>query len=119
MDWKFWNRKKSDPAGGGQPKSKLSGPKELPQQIGQFLVTHERMDPDWVWSLRCVMRRRADHPSTYDCRVFNPNQTSIQGIRIADYDSLDNHPELVLFQGWFNKENNQVKLQKGAPELAA
>jgi hypothetical protein len=33
-------------------------------------------------------------------------------IRIVNYITLDDHPELILFQGWFDKETNEVQLQK-------
>lgn len=56
MKWKFWERGSSnatDPTGGI---SKLPGPRELPQVIGQHLVTREKVDPDEVWSFKCVQR---------------------------------------------------------------
>lgn len=119
MDWKFWKQKQSAPDNNNVPKSKLSGPKELPQPIGQYLVTQEKRDPDWAWSLKCVLRPHPEKKSRFDCRVFDPAKAGMYGIRIVNYTSLDDHPELILFQGWFDKETNQVKPQKETPDLAA
>lgn len=119
MDWKFWKKNQPSPDGSNAPKSKLPGPKELPQPIGQYLVTFEKSDPDWAWSLKCVLRPHPDKKSRFDCRVFDPSKAGMYGIRIVNYTSLDDNPELILFQGWFDKETGKVKLQKGAPDLAA
>lgn len=119
MDWKFWRHKKDQTTDGIAPVSKLSGPKELPQAVGQHLVTNQKQDPDWIWSLRCVVRRHPENKHVFDFRVFSPNQAGSQGIRVADYTSLDHHADMILFEGWFDKLTNQVKLQKRAPSLAA
>jgi len=119
MEWKFWNRKKAGPGTGDPPKKKLPRPKELLQPIGQHLVTVEKLDPDLVWSLFCVLRPHADNKVVSDVRVFNPGQASVHGVHVVDYSSLDNHPELILYHGWVDSHSNRFKLQKSAPDLAA
>jgi hypothetical protein len=112
MNWKFWRKNQSAPDGSNAPKIKMPGPKELPEAIGIYLVTHEKSDPDWTWSLKCVLRRHPDKKSSYDFRVFNPIQREIEAICIKNYTSLDNHPELILFQGSFDKGTYKVELKK-------
>ena len=119
MDWKFWRNKQAGPDASNAPKIKMSGPKELPEVIGIYLVTNGKRDPDWVWSLKCLLRRHPDNKSSYDFRIFNPIQMGIETICIKDYTSLDNHPELILFHGSFDKRTNQVELKKEAPDLEA
>lgn len=119
MEWKFWRRNKTDIPGPGAHGAKLPGPKELPQAIGQYLVTTGKQDPDWIWSLRCVVRLREGNKSVVDFRVFSPVQAGTRGVRITHFLSLDDLPELILFQGVLDKASNQVKLHKGAPDLAA
>ena len=53
MNWKFWEKK-----GEGTQVKKLPRPKELPSSVGRFLMVNLKQDPDWVWSLRCVVRQR-------------------------------------------------------------
>jgi len=85
----------------------------------QHLVTVEKLDPDLVWSLFCVLRPHADNKAVSDVRVFNPGQASVHGVHVVDYSSLDNHPELILYHGWVDSHTNRFKLQKSAPDLAA
>ena len=120
MKWAFWRR---DPAKGPEApvreKVKLGRPGELPQQVGQYLVLRERMDPDWVWGLRCVLRPRGQRKSSFDFRVFSPRTAEEAGLTVRDYTSLEAHPQIVLFHGWFDKISNAIELFKGAPEKAA
>ncbi|MCG6893156.1 MAG: hypothetical protein LJE65_06080 [Desulfobacteraceae bacterium] len=109
LNFKFWSRGKSGDTTTA-PK-KTSGPRELPQPVGQFLVVKKKEDPDWVWGLKCVVRRREDNRDVSDIRIFSPDQTHDLGIRILNYDSLEGHPELVIYQGWFDKGTSEVNLE--------
>jgi hypothetical protein len=116
MDWKFWRKRHLAIDGSNAPKIKMSGPKELPDALGIYLVTHEKRDPDWTWSLRCMLRRQPDKQSSYDFRVFNPIQEGIETIYIKDFSSLDHHPEFILFQGSYDKRTCKVELKETDPD---
>ncbi len=102
MQWKFWKKRTSESGTAGTD-SKMPGPKQLPQQIGGYLVMKKKLDPDWVWSLRCVVRRYPQRKKQFDFRVFDPVEIRNRGLHIANFTSLDAHPELILFQGFYNK----------------
>lgn len=102
MNWKFWMRKKSI-EGLANVDGRLPGPKSLPQQIGGYLVIHEKLDPDWVWSLKCVVRPYPKRKTQYDFRVYDPGQAKMAGIKVTDFRSLDHHADHILFQGYYNK----------------
>ena len=104
MKLNFWNRFKSSNEKGTV---RLKGPRELPQQVGSYLVVNKSMDPDVVWALRCVVKPR-ETKDTFDFRVFSPSQVSSSGIRIENFHSLDTRAEFILHQGWYNKFTNQV-----------
>ena len=108
LNFKFWSRGKSGDAPTAHKKA--SGPKELPQQVGQFLVVKQKEDPDYVWSLRCVMRRREDNRDVSDIRIFSPDEADQMGIRLLNYDSLEAHPNLVIYEGWYDRESKEVRL---------
>lgn len=115
MNLKFWHREQS---GGGTLNTagvKLSKPKELPQQVGMYLVVHERLDPDWVWALKCVLRPRPERKRYFDFRVFDPIQANRAKIQVLDYHSLDVHPELILFQGKYDKDVKDPELDRTPP----
>ncbi len=97
----------------GVQHEKLPGPQELPMPVGRDLVVQQKQDPDLVWGLQCVMRPSAQGKNVFDVRVFNPNAASQSKVKIANYYSFDQHPELVLFQGTFDKANSETHLEAG------
>ena len=88
----FWKKSKSG----------LPGPKELPNPVGRDIVTKLGGDPNKVWDLKSVSRPREGYRDTFDVRVFNKAQAASQKITVGDYDSLTEHPELILYEGWYN-----------------
>lgn len=112
MNWKFWEKKgEGSDAQGGQVK-KLPRPKELPSELGRFLVVNLKEDPDWVWSLRCVVRQREGKKTEFDVRVFDMNSVAAKGLTVKSYDSLEGHPEAILFEGWYDKNTHQTELHR-------
>ena len=104
MKINLWNRFKTL---NGKRTKKLKGPRELPQQVGGYLVVNRSMDPDQVWALRCVVKPK-ESKDLFDFRVFSPSKVASSGLRVENYHTFDSHPELILFQGWYNKFTNQV-----------
>ena len=87
-------------------------PKEMPQIVGQHLVVDLQEDPDWVWELKCVLRPRIESKHAFDFRIFDPAEAASKGVNVKDYHSLDEHPEMILFEGWFDKQLMKVHLQE-------
>ena len=102
----FWNRKQ-----GMEGEVRLPGPREIPEPVGRYLVIQEKKDPDWVWKLKGVVRP-AGKNKTFYCRVFNESQVAKAGLKVKDWTSLDQLPELILWEGYFDKETNTVSLEK-------
>jgi hypothetical protein len=102
----FW-KKKGDPS---EPKSKLKGPKFIPDIVGGHLVTDYNQNPDYVWKLKSVVQRRAESKNVFDVRVFDEVEAATKNIKIKDWTSFDEHPELILFDGWFDNELRVVDL---------
>jgi hypothetical protein len=96
MNWMFW---KSE----GQTKN-LPGPIEIPQAIGSYLVSKEGMNANLVWALKSVMLPRPDEKYVFDIRVYDSKKTGIEGVKVEDYHSLDDHPALVIYDGWYNRK---------------
>jgi len=102
----FWKHKEPE-----EDQIKLSGPKAIPELAGRYMVVQEKKDPDWVWRLRSVVRP-ADKNKTFYCRVFDESQVKQAGLKVKDWTSLDEHPELILWEGCFDKETNTVRPEK-------
>ena len=112
MNWKFWKKEKSSGGGSGQGAKKLPRPKDLPQEIGQYLVVDEGLDPDLVWNWKCVMHSQNGSEVIFDFRIFSEAAAAEQRIRIRDYTSLEGHDDLILYQGWINRKSRQFRFEK-------
>jgi hypothetical protein len=105
-DKMFWKR---EPTKEGEVK--LSRPKEIPEPVGRYMVVQEKKDPDWVWRLRSVVRPAGKNKAFY-CRVFDESKMAQSSVKVKDWTSLDGHPELILWEGYFDKETNIVRPEK-------
>jgi hypothetical protein len=105
MKW-FWNRKQAK-----EGKERLPGPKQIPQPVGTYLVVQMKKNADWVWQLRGVVRP-AGEKGTFYCRVFDNAQVAEAGLKVKGWASLDGHPELILWEGCFDKATNKVRDEK-------
>ena len=102
----FWKRKETK-----EGEEKLPGPKGIPEMAGRHMVVQEKKNPDWVWKLKGVVRSAGKKKAFY-CRVFDEFQVAQAGVQVKDWTSLDGHPELILWEGYFDKETNTVRDEK-------
>ena len=119
MNWKFWKKPQTET--NTNAVEKLPPPKEIPETVGRHLIVKMQKDPDWVWGLKAVIRRRKPEVKTeFDFRVFSERNVFSKGIKVRNYNSLDEHPEFILFSGWFDKRSLQVHVDtKEGPETTA
>jgi hypothetical protein len=115
MGWKFWKKEAVDVPRG----PKLPGPKDLPDAVGRHLVVEMDLDPDWVWTLKAVVRPREGQRYLRDIRVFDPAKALGAGVGVRNYDTLDGHPEQILFAGWYDNDTGQIELAAGSSDRAA
>jgi hypothetical protein len=102
----FWNRKQER-----EGEERLRGPKGIPGPAGRYMEVQMKKDPDWVWQLKGVVRP-AGEKKTFYCRVFNEAQAAQVGVKVKDWTSLDDHPALILWQGYFGEKTNLVCNEK-------
>jgi len=118
MNWKFWQREKHREKSSGTGEVKLAKPREVPERVGMYLVTKLKLDPDWVWSLKCAMRPKADEKNVFEIRIFNPATAAGKGVNVSNYNSLDPHPDMILFSGSFNKHSGSVHMENTLEKVA-
>lgn len=120
MGWKFWEKKQEETPPGASAVVKYPGPKRIDESIGRFLVVRLQADPDWVWSLKEVERQRPEAKTAFDVRVYDERQTVSKNVMIKNYSSLDAHPDLILYEGWYDKKTMKVQIEeKKVPPRAA
>jgi hypothetical protein len=106
MKWKFWSKEADTGV------TKLPRPRDLPQSVGQYIVTKLKEDPDVIWNYKAVVMPREGSKTAFSVRVFNPAAADARAIRVTSYTSLDAVADLILFQGWYDKENGKVELSR-------
>ena len=102
----FWKSKETK-----EGEAKLPGPKGIPNLVGMGLVVQEKKDPDWVWQLKGVVRP-AEKKKAFYCRVFSETQVEQAGVKVKNWSSLDDHSDLILWEGFFDEETNNVRHEK-------
>ena len=110
--WKFWKRNEGSGAGGTGNPVKLKKPGDLPPGVGRSLVVDYKLNPDWVWKLKCVLRPVDNSKNESYFRVFSDASAREKAIRILNYDSLNDHPELILFSGSYDKAVHIARFDK-------
>lgn len=101
----FWNKKSAKEEG------KLSGPKEIPEPVQNYLVAERKIDPDLVKLLNAVVRKSTTG-AVFNIRVFDNSEAKAKKVQVKDYTSLDECPDLILYEGWFDNEAKQAKLEE-------
>ena len=102
----FWGKKPAKEQG------KLSGPKEIPGPVQNYLVAERKMDPDLVKLLKAVVRKNATGETAFNIRVFDQSEGLAKKVEVKDYTSLDDCPDLIIYEGWFDERSKQVKLEE-------
>jgi hypothetical protein len=112
MGWKFWQKNETGAMASGVKTQRLGKPSELPLEIGRHLVVDQGLDPDWVWSLKCVKKPKENSKTTFDVRIFSSTTVAQHDVKVKDFTSLDNHMGLVIFAGWYDKQTREVQLER-------
>ena len=116
-NWKFWETANKNDRRLNLRSSKLPKPKDLPDRIGIHLVTQLKQDPDWVWTLKGVVRPTTEKHN-FEIRIFDPEETFLSDVIVTDFNSLEDFPELILFEGYFNKNTGWVDIKRTADKAA-
>ena len=112
----FWKKGAKTGETSDKKVEKLPGPKGIPEIIGRYLITELKQNPDQVWNFKAVLRPQLDKgKSVFEFRVFDGAQVAVKKVVVKDYNSLDRYPELILYQGWFNKKTTQLKMEGKKP----
>jgi len=112
----FWKSKEAENTKAGKVSepavkaTKLHGPTSIPGLVATYLTTEMKEEPNWVNHLMMVMLPNHHGTEAFDIRIFDPEEASAKKVKVKDYTSLDQHPDLILYEGWFDKESKHVEL---------
>jgi len=102
----FWGKKS------GKEEGKLSGPKAIPGLVQNYLVAERKMDPNLVKLLKAVVRKNVTGDTAFDIGIFDDSEAMARKVQVKDYTSLDECPDLIIYEGWFDERAKQVKLEE-------
>ena len=108
----FWNKKSATKEPPKPKVQKLRGPREIPHSVGKLLTAKYKLDPDLLPILRAVVRENANGERSYDCRIFDQAEAEAIKVQIGDYTTLDEYPDLILYEGWYNSKPERVEMEE-------
>lgn len=106
MFWKFWGNN-----GTKKGEKKLPRPEHLPQIVGSYMVVEAKKDPDWVWQLKGVSHP-AQKKGAFYCRVFDDAEAAKSGVKVKDWNSLNEHLDLIHLECYCDRELHTVRPEK-------
>jgi len=95
------------------------GPVKIDRLLSEIIGDEWRKIPSitdhWV-AYRAVTRRHKDSDLVCDVRVFDEWSAKDRRVKVTDYESLDAHPDLVIFEGWLDRKakKGDIKPRKAA-----
>ena len=79
------------------------------------LVSDHRIDVDTITkTLKCVERKGvigSDNAPVTFMRIFRPSEAEQMGVVVKGWETFDEHPDLVMFEGYIT-ENNEAHLER-------
>jgi hypothetical protein len=105
----FWNKKSGNE---GSKKVKLSGPQSVPVFVQKHLIAEKKMDSDLVQLLKAVVAKKSNGGRAFNIRIFDGSDASARKAAVKDYGSLDEHPELIIYEGEYDEGAKQINLEE-------
>ena len=102
----FWGKKSANEEG------KLAGPQVIPDLIQKHLATEWRMDPDLVKLLKALLLKNLKGDKAFHIRIFDESEAKAKKVQVEDYTSLDDHPDLIIYEGQFDEGASHVNLEE-------
>lgn len=91
---------------------KLRGPEAIPELVQKYLVAERKMDPDLAKLLKAVMRKNTSQEGSLNIRIFDESEALAKKVKIENYTSLDDHQDLIAYEGWVDLGSKQVGLEE-------
>jgi hypothetical protein len=86
---------------------------KLARLIGEEWGKVPQSGDHWVKYL-AVSRPQASNPDVKDVRVFDEWSAAHKNVKIKDYASLDDAPDLILMEGWYDTKSGKAEIKAKA-----
>jgi len=88
----------------------LPGPRKIAGIVEKYLITEYKWDPALMGIINMVVRKSPKAEKAFDCRIFDLSEAEATGLKVKDFTSLDDHPALIFYEGWFDEGAKRVEL---------
>ena len=83
--------------------------------VQKHLVNNMQFDADLAHILKAVIRRKNGtslKSKSFDIRLFDEEDALANKVDIKNYLTLDEHPNLIIFEGWYDESTAKVELEE-------
>ena len=90
--------------------------KEIYAGIWGHMINDHQIDTYTLDEMRCVDRGgtiNGSLPVTL-IRAFSPGEAAGKGISVTGWETFDEHPELILYEGYLTQDNKALMVKKKA-----
>ncbi len=88
------------------------GPRDIPQRVYLYMVTTLKVLPENLTSLLSVQKVGFwDGKAVTFIRIYDP-RVSEEAAQVKDFTSLDQHPEHILYEGYWEEGSYCVFLER-------
>lgn len=102
----FWKKSKKDT----DAAEKLSKPREIPASVQKYLIDSKKMEGYLVPLLKSVVSKADKAGTALEIRIFDEADALARKINVTDYNTLDEHPELIIYEGSYDDIANKIDL---------
>jgi len=89
---------------------KLSGPKDVPESVKKYLIGQKKKDASVVSDLKSVVKPDPKEDNKFNIKIYSETEAAVKEVIVKDYTTFDALPQLVYFEGTYNKKTGQVDL---------
>jgi hypothetical protein len=90
---------------------KMRKPQTIPEPVQKYMVSEFKLPADLVALLKAVLRKSPTAENTFDIRVYDESDSVARKVLVKDYTTLDEHPELTLYDGTYNDASKKAELR--------
>lgn len=108
----FGKKKQEGEAAPKEKVEKLPKPKEITGLVAKCLTEQKKIEADIVPVFKMVIRKSEKGKKAFACWIYDDSEAQGMKVQVKDCTTLDEHPDLILYQGWYDEETKKVELEE-------
>jgi hypothetical protein len=104
----FWKKKSSDQGTKAVEVEKEARPRDVPGLVQKYLISEKKVDPEFAPLFKAVIRHNGT--TGQYIRIYDESDAAARKIQIKNYASLDEKPEMIIWEGLYDEGTKKVEL---------